>query len=85
MRTSCSQGVYHNPSFDLIQRNSNIKKDCDIMSKVRCFCRYRNSQRVNQPVQDDSSSSGRALLHLIPENFCLVWEKGERGWGEKEG
>lgn len=50
------------------------------MSKMRCFCKYRNSQRVNQPVQDDSSSSGRPLLHLIPKNFCLVWEK-DRGVG----
>ena len=45
---------------------------------MRCFWKHRNSQRMNQNVQDDYSSSGRLLLDLVPKNFFLVWEK-DRG------
>lgn len=45
---------------------------------MRCFWKYRNSQRMNQNVQDYYSSSGRLPLELVPKNFFLVWEK-DRG------
>jgi len=45
---------------------------------MRCFWKYRNSQRTNQNVQHYNSSSGRLLLGLVPKIFFLVWEK-DRG------